>query len=138
MPILHLPGEMIPGQFGPIRRESPVLQKFPGLHHVERRNALGDADDQIDFRVGRFHDGVGRERRRHENHRGVGAGLVGRFLHGVEDRPALVRGAALARRDAADNLRAVSGAGFRMKRAFAAGQALHDDSRIFIDQDCHK
>ena len=25
-----------------------VLQKLPGLHHVERRNAFGDADDEID------------------------------------------------------------------------------------------
>ena len=107
MPILHLPGEMMPGQFGPISRDFFGLQIFPRLHHVERRNAFGDADDQRNPRVGGFHDGVGRERRRHEDHGGIRAGLVDRFRHGVEDRPAFVRGAALARRHAADNLGAV-------------------------------
>ena len=28
IPTLHLPGEMIPGQFGPIRRERVVRRKF--------------------------------------------------------------------------------------------------------------
>ncbi len=68
MPILHLPGEMTPGQFGPISRVLRALQELPGLHHVERRNAFGDADHQRHARVGRFHDRVGRERRRHEDH----------------------------------------------------------------------
>ena len=121
MPILHLPGEMIPGQFGPISRELPVLQKFPRLHHVERRDALGDADDQVDFRIGRFHNRVRRERRRHEDNRGVGAGLVGGLAHSIENRPALMRRPTLARRHAANDLRAVSGAGLRMKRAFTPG-----------------
>ena len=80
----------------PDQPRAPVLQELPGAHHVERRNAFGDADDQFDLGVGGLHDGVGRERRRHEDHRGIRAGLVDRFLHGVEDRPALVRGAALA------------------------------------------
>ena len=100
---------------------APVLQELPGAHHVERRNAFGDADDQFDLRVGGFHDGVGRVRRRNENHRRIGAGLVRRFLHGVEDGPAFVRGAALAGSDAADNLRAVGRASFGVESAFAAG-----------------
>jgi hypothetical protein len=29
------------------------------LHHVEHRDALGDADDQRDFGVDRLEDGVG-------------------------------------------------------------------------------
>ncbi len=46
------------------------------LHHVEHRNALGDADDQRDLRRrSASHDGVGGARRRHIDHRGVGAGL---------------------------------------------------------------
>ena len=132
MPILHLPGEMIPGTIRPDQPRLSILQEFPGLHHVERRNAFGDADDQVDLRVGRFHDRVGRERRRHKNHRGIGAGLVGRFAHRIENRPALVRRPALAGRHAADDLRAVSRAGLRVKCAFAAGEALHHDPRILI------
>ena len=95
----------------PDQPRAPILQKLPGAHHVERGNAFGDADDQFDLRIGRFHDRVGGKRRRNKNHRGIGAGLVHRFLHGVEDRPAFVRRAAFAGSDSADNLRAVGGAG---------------------------
>ena len=45
MPILHSPGVMMPGQFGPISRASGVLEHGLHLHHVEHRNAFGDADD---------------------------------------------------------------------------------------------
>ena len=79
MPILHLPGEITPGQFGPISREFLPLQELPGLHHVDHRNAFGDADDQRDARIGGFHDGIGRERRRHENHGRVRAGFLYRL-----------------------------------------------------------
>ena len=50
MPILHLPGEMMPGQFGPISRGRPRLQELPAAHHVKGRDAFGDADDQRDLR----------------------------------------------------------------------------------------
>ena len=40
MPILHLPGEMMPGQFGPISRVVLALQELPGPHHVEHRECL--------------------------------------------------------------------------------------------------
>ena len=67
MPILHLPGEMMPGQFGPIRRERGI-SGTPSPHHVEHRNSFGDADDEFDLGVGGFHDRVGRERRRNKDH----------------------------------------------------------------------
>ena len=50
-----------------------------------------------DARVGRLHDGIGGERRRHEDHGRVGAGLAHGLRHGVEHRQVQVRGAALAR-----------------------------------------
>ncbi len=114
-----------------------VLQKLPCANHIERRDAFGDADDQFDFRIGRFHDRVGRKRGRHKNHRGIGAGFVRCLLHSIENGPAFVRGAAFARRNAADNLRAISGAGLGMERAFAPSQTLHDQSSSLISQDCH-
>ena len=89
-----------------------ILQKLPGAHHVERRNAFGDADDQFDLRIGGFHDGVGGIGRRNENYCRVGAGLVDRFLHGVEDGPAFVSGAAFAGSDSADDLRAIGAQAF--------------------------
>jgi len=61
-----------------------------------------------------------------KNYGGVRAGLVGRFLHGIEDRPTFVRRAALAGSYAAHNLRAVSRASLRVEGAFAACQALHN------------
>src|SRR5204863_8409374 len=63
----------------PDQARSPVLQELPSLHHVERWNAFSDAYDQIDFRVGRFHNGVRSERRRRKDHRCIGARLIGRL-----------------------------------------------------------
>ena len=112
------------------------LQELPGAHHVEHGNAFGDADDQFDLGIGGFHDGVGGERRRNKNDRSIGAGLVHGFLHGVEHRPAFVRGAAFAGSHAADDLRAVFGAGFGVERSFAAGEALHDDASLIYRPEC--
>jgi hypothetical protein len=103
-----------------------ILQKLPGFDHVERGNAFGDADDEIELGVCGFHDGVGGERRRDEDHGGVGAGFFHGFLHRVENVPSFVRGAAFAGSDSTDHLRSVSGAGFGVEGAFAPGEALHD------------
>ena len=62
-----------------VRPDQPrvlALQELPRPHHVERRNAFGDADDQRHAGVGGFHDRVGRERRRHEDHGRIRAGLL--------------------------------------------------------------
>ena len=127
MPALALPGEMRPGQFGPISRVAGrVLQERHRAHHVERRDAFGDADDEREAGVGGFHDRVGGKRRRHEDHRRVGAGLLHGVLHGVENRPAFVRRAALARRHAADDGRAVGGRLLGVEGPLAAGEALDD------------
>ena len=45
--------------------------------------------------------------------------------------------ARLARRDAADHLRAVFEAALGMKLADLAGDALADDARVFVDQNAH-
>src|SRR5262249_57341273 len=60
-----------------------------------------------------------------------------RFLHGVEDGPALVRGSPLAGRHATHHLGSVSRAGLGVECAFASGEALHDQSSIFIYQNRH-
>ena len=98
---------MTPGQLGPISRHGLASRKLHGAGHVEHGNALGDGDDDGDAGVGGFQDGVGGAGRRHEDHRGVGAGLAHRLGDGVEQGKALLVGAALAGRDAADDLGAV-------------------------------
>ena len=111
-----------------VRPDQPrpaVLQEVPRAHHIERRNALGDAHDEFDFGVRRLHDRVRRVWWRHKNDCGVRARLVRCFLHRIEDRPALVGGAALAWSNATHNLRAISSASFRVKRTLASGQPLH-------------
>ena len=76
MPILHLPGEMMPGQFGPISRDLRSI--FRNSMRLTMSSAgMPSVMQTISgiLGVGGFHDGVGRERRRHENHGGVRAGL---------------------------------------------------------------
>jgi hypothetical protein len=69
MPILHSPGVMMPGQFGPIRRVlEPVSARFT-FTMSSTGMPFGDADDQIrDFGVDRLEDRIGREGRRHVDH----------------------------------------------------------------------
>src|SRR3954465_9136239 len=127
-----------PGAIGPDQPRAAVLQELPGFDHIECGDAFRDADDQIDFGVRGFHDGIGGKWGRHENHRGIGPGFVDGFLHRIEDRPVLMRGAAFTRRDAAYNFSAVSCAGFRMECAFAPRQTLNNYPCILVNQDCHK
>jgi hypothetical protein len=100
-------------------------------------NAFGDADDHLDAGIRRFEDGIGRERRRHVDHRGVGAGFAHGIVHGVEHRQADVRAAALARGHAADQFGAVFEHLLGMEGALLAGEALGDDLGVLVDQNAH-
>ena len=133
MPAFALPGEISPGQFGPISRDA-----FPRMNVTTRiMSSVGMPSvmqtDEREPGVRRFEDRVGAGGRRHEDHRRVGARLVHRLGDGVEDRPAFVGGAALARRDAADDRRAVCGGRLGVKRAFAAREALDEETRGCIE-----
>ncbi len=46
MPILHASGVMTPGQLGPMSRVFGALKRALHRHHVEDRDALGDAHDK--------------------------------------------------------------------------------------------
>ena len=87
--------------------------------------------------VGRLQDGVGREGRGDEDHGGVGRGLLDGLGHGVEDGQALDDPASLARRHAADHLRAIFPALPRMELPGLARDSLADDPRPLIDEDAH-
>ena len=58
MPMLHLPGLMMPGQFGPSRRVFGVVaqQRVVDLGLVLGRDALGDAHDEADAGRGGLED----------------------------------------------------------------------------------
>src|SRR5882672_1748848 len=80
-------------QAGAVRPDEPgalALHLVLGANHVAHRDAFGDADDEVQIGLDRLVDRGGGERRRHVDHRDVGAGLLLRFLHRREDRDALV------------------------------------------------
>ena len=147
MPILHAPGR---DDAGAVRSDEPhrlAFERAAHADHVHDRDALGDADDQPAARVDRLEDRVGRAERRHEDARGVGAGLLDGFRDGVENRNAdllavralgLERFAAAVRRAARDDLRAVRDALLGVERARRAGDALDDDLRVLADQNRHR
>jgi hypothetical protein len=80
---------------------------------------------------------IGRKHWRDKNNSRVGAGLLFSFRHGIKDRPAFMRGAALTRRYATDNVGAVSIVGLVVELAFATSNALDYQPRGFINEYCH-
>ncbi len=107
------------------------------LEHIQCRNAFGDADDELDPTESRFEDRVLAERRRHVDHRGVSTGGLNGLPNGIEYRQTEVHGAALARRDAADHLRAVGNGLLGVEGTLRAGEALANDLGVLVDQYAH-
>ena len=87
--------------------------------------------------VDRLVDRVGGEAGGDEDHRRVRARLGDGVRDGVEDRDPLDVLAALARRDAGDDLGAVALVAEAVEGALGAGQALDDELRVLVDDDRH-
>ena len=91
MPILHAPGVMIPGQFGPMSRalgpcaSRGCFEHAPHLDHVHDGDALGDAHDEREPAVERLENGIRGPRRRNEDAARVRPGRLHRLRDGVED-----------------------------------------------------
>ena len=102
-----------------------------------RGQPFGDADDRADAGVDRLVDRVAGEASRDEDHRRVRARLGDRVRDGVEDGHTLDVLAALPRRDAGDDLRAVALVAEAVEGALRAGQALDDELRVLVDDDRH-
>ena len=138
MPILHFPGEMMPGQFGPISR----VFEFFSAAATRTMSSVGmpfrNADDERQLRIHRFQNRVGRKWRRHEYYGYIRARLAHRAANRVEHRHAEMLRPAFGRRDAAHNLRAVLDHLLCVKAALAPGKALHEQSRVVINQDAHE
>src|SRR5579862_1351240 len=117
---------------------SAAAQRGGDAHHVQRGNALGDADDQRKLGVERFEDGVGGVGRRNENDRGIRVCLARGFGYGVEDRDLDMESPSLAGRYAGHDAGAIGDHLLGVERALAAGEALHNDACSFVNQDAHR
>src|SRR4029079_3625488 len=107
--------------------------------HVERRDALGDAEDRLDPRVCRLHHRIRCAGGRDEDAGRVRAGLADRVDHGVEHGDAAVdRGlATLAGRHPGNDRRAVLEHRPGVEFALAAGDAVDEQPRVGPDEDAH-
>src|SRR5262249_6631240 len=118
-------------------RLAPELQIFVSAHHVQRRNAFRDADNQWHLSVHGFHDGVSGKRRRNKDHRCIRACFVSGFLDCIEHRPAFMRRAAFSWCYSADDLCAIRRRALGVKRSFASRNPLNDKPCRFVYQNCH-
>ena len=125
------------GTVRPDQARIRARQRRAHLEHVQHRNAFGDADDQLDAGIGRFQNRIGRERRRHVDHRRIRAGLAHRRRDGIEHRQTQMHLSTLARRHAADQLGTVGNCLLGMEGALLAGEALADHPGVFVDQNAH-
>src|SRR6266700_1136935 len=107
-------------------------------NHVDDGDALGDANNERDLRIGGFENRVSREGRWNENHGSIRARGFRGIGGSVEHRSLEMLHAAFSGGNAADNIRAVLDHLLRVKGAFAAGEALDDEARFFIDQNAHR
>src|SRR3954452_23192896 len=126
-------GAVRPGQARRVR----ALQVRVDPEHVVHRDALGDRDHKLDAGVGRLENRVCRERRRHEDPHGVGAGLGDGGVHRVERRNAFDVLPRLARRDAGDQVGAVVLVVQAVEAALPAGEARDHELRVLAYEDAH-
>ena len=137
MPTLASPGRDDAGAVGADQTGRHAVQVGADPDHVQHRDAFGDADDELDAGVGGLQDGVGGKAGRHVDDGGVGLGGVHRLAHRVEHRDAGHPAAALARRHAGDDVGAILQHLPGVKLALAAGDALHNQACVFVDQNAH-
>src|SRR3954470_15860191 len=125
------------GAIGPDKRRVRAGEIRVHRRHVAHGDPFGDADRESDAGVGGLQDRVGREPRRHEDHRGVRAGGRDRLPDGVEHRDTLDVLAALPGSDPSYHRRPVRTVPERVERALRARDALHHQLGIGADEDAH-
>ena len=107
-------------------------------HHVNHGNSFRDADDQRYFGVCGFENRVRGVRRRDKNYRSTRCGSLHGFGDGVEYGSLKMFRAALAGSDTANDIRTVLDHLLCVESSFTPGKALHDEFRLFVDQDTHR
>src|SRR3990172_5875177 len=128
------------GAVGSEQPGAPALHPVLGAYHVAHRDALGNADHEIEVGVDRLVDRGSGERRRHVNHRHVGAGFFLGFPDRRKNRYAFVRRAGFLRidpRDVAGPAVRVFLAHLGVKLAGFSGDALRHHPGILVDQYRH-
>ena len=138
MPILHLPGEMMPGQFGPIRRVCLPLQKLPrpspcrcaGMPSVMQTTS-GTPASAASMMASAANGGGTKIT--------VALAPVSFTAWATVSKTGRSRcvRAALAGHHAAHHIGAVGDGLLGVERAFLAGEALHEQSCILIDEYAH-
>ena len=122
-------------------RASHLVGELDHLRDVLARDALGDDHDDLDAVGERLHHGVLGEGRRHGHDGTVDRSTVvlDGLLDGVEHRHAVDLTAEAARRDSADDLRALAvlEAFLRQVHGLATGDALDDEGCVFVQEDAH-
>ena len=144
MPAFDLPGEMIPGQFGPmIRVRLPFAHRVrPEPRRVVHRDPLGDHHGQPDRGVDRLdHRALG-ERRRHEDDADIGAGLLHRLLdrrrRPARSCPPMVTEVPALRAFTPPTMFVPAASIFvGVLGALGPGQALDDDLAVLVQEDRH-
>ena len=138
MPILHLPGEMMPGQLGPIRRvlacsrgsARRLTMSMTGMPSVMQTTSGMPASAAS--MMASAANGGGTK---------ITVALAPVAFtasrDGVEHGALEMLCAALAGRDAADDVGAVGDRLLRVEGAFLAGEALNDQACVFVDQYAH-
>src|SRR5690606_9516817 len=104
-----------------------------GIQHIQRRNAFGDADDQLDAAVSCFQNGIFTEGGWYVDNRGFCTGGFYRFFNSIEHRQTQVSRTTLARSYTANHFGAVGNGLFRVKSTLCAGKALADHFGVFVD-----
>src|ERR1019366_2375937 len=124
---------------GPDESRPAAFRRPLHLHHVVDWDAFGDADHQLQAGFHPFEDRVGRKGRGHKNGRCRRPGLLHGLGHGVEDRNLVLEQlTALARRNAGDDLGAVSEAQLCVPCAEASSNTLDQDAGLWGDEDGHE
>jgi len=116
----------------------PSLKKAHHAQHVPHGDALGDADNERNARVGGLQDSLRRVGRRDIDDRGVGARLLSGGGEVVVHGHARLLLTSLARRDTSDDRGAILQHLPGMERALAAGDALHDDAGGTIHENAQR
>ena len=106
--------------------------------HVLDGDVLADTDHEGNAGIHGFDDGVRRKGAGHEDDRDVGFGLADCLSDSVKHRRPAGFLSAASGGYASHNLRAVLHHLLGMKRAFAAGDALHEQAGVFIDKYAHE
>jgi hypothetical protein len=123
-----------------VRTDQPCIRNIePGFdrQHIQRRNAFGNADDQLDAGIECFKDAVFGDWRRYVNHGRRRTGGIDRISNGIKHRQIQMFCAAFARCYTANQFGAIGNGLFTVQGTLRPGETLADDLGVLVDQNAH-